>query len=50
MFVYLCGPEGRDNGGREMDVGPGDEEIAESRGNKDGIDQSIRRLEGGTKQ
>lgn len=38
MHVYLSGPEGGDDGGREMDVGPRDEEITESRGNKDGID------------
>ena len=39
--TYLCGPKGCDNGGREVNIGPGYEEIAEGRGDEDGVYQSI---------
>ena len=42
--MYLCGPECCDDGGREVDIGPGYEEIAEGRSDEDGIYQSIHRL------
>ena len=42
---HLDWPECRDNGGREMHVGPGEEEVADSRRDEHSIDQSIERLQ-----
>ena len=46
-YMYLRRPKCRDYGRREVYVGPGYEEIAEGRCDKDGIYQSIDRLHEG---
>ena len=48
MYVcmhYLCRPECRDDCSIEMNVSPGDEEVAESRGDEDSIDESVHTLQ-----
>ena len=42
---YLCGPECCYYGSGEVKVGPGDEHVADGRGNKNGIDQGVNGLQ-----